>query len=171
MFRAMVQKIHEEFFLSINDVHIWYLMKGGFVERGFRIGTVANGAFGLTVTSIGDIDQDGFNGLYSLLSYFNMAFWYIFSTIAQLIIVILYILYFVLLDVAIGAPFDGKNKTGVVYIYRGDGNLGLKQSFSQVRISSIIQMDTLITPAYIKILLCIFKLWRQLMLHLLIIWS
>ncbi|RDD42681.1 Integrin alpha-3 [Trichoplax sp. H2] len=69
--------------------------KGGFVERGFRIGRVTNGAFGLTVTSIGDIDQDGFN------------------------------------DVAIGAPFDGNNKTGVVYIYRGDGNLGLKRSFSQ----------------------------------------
>ncbi|EDV27228.1 uncharacterized protein TRIADDRAFT_54964 [Trichoplax adhaerens] len=72
-----------------------FLMKGGFVERGFRIGRVTNGAFGLTVTSIGDIDQDGFN------------------------------------DVAIGAPFDGNNKTGVVYIYRGDGNLGLKRSFSQ----------------------------------------
>ena len=41
-------------------------MKGGFVERGFRIGTVANGGFGLTITSIGDIDQDGFNGSYSL---------------------------------------------------------------------------------------------------------
>ncbi|GBP17175.1 Integrin alpha-PS2 [Eumeta japonica] len=65
-----------------------------FQRNHYRTGEVSKGRFGLAVTSLGDINLDGFG------------------------------------DLAVGAPYSGKNGRGMVFIYYGSAQ-GLRETYSQ----------------------------------------
>ncbi|XP_050537137.1 integrin alpha-PS2 isoform X2 [Daktulosphaira vitifoliae] len=74
-----------------------YLKREGyrFYERNTRMGINSKSRFGLALTTLGDINRDGYG------------------------------------DFAVGAPYDGLNELGAVYIYHGTRN-GVREKYSQV---------------------------------------
>lgn len=85
-------------------------------------GTQAFGRFGNTIAPLGDLNQDGFNGKSGgfsggLIHSYEEALKVHFSG--------------PLADVAIGCPFGGEDRQGLVYIYNGFSE-GLREKPSQV---------------------------------------
>lgn len=78
--------------------------------------------FGLSLASLGDINRDGYGGKTKVLVLFCKC------------------IEFFGIDFAVGAPYDGTNERGAVYIYHGSPN-GVREKYSQVIYAEAVGRD------------------------------
>lgn len=95
---------------EVGRVYVFYQSRDekSFSKQHFRDGTRSKSRFGLALTSLSDINLDGYD------------------------------------DFAVGAPYDGENERGCVYIYYGSQD-GVREKASQ-----IINAETLSDGRYLK---------------------
>ena len=97
-----------------------FIVQGVFLKNTVIIGTAVSGRFGICVEGLGDINNDGYEGMYVCM--------YVF----------MYVLY-IYIDFAVSAPYEG---SGVVYIYHGqqmdvNGTI-VNTQYQQVRIHVLV---------------------------------
>lgn len=133
-------------------------------------GTQIFSRFGSSITPLGDLNQDGFNGEYqsinsicfylfvcffpSSYSYINMEFLYTPFTLLLLLLYFFALVHLICnkfftpnpLDIAISSPFGGKDEQGLVFIYNGYTK-GLREKPSQVISGQWSSAAPLATPA------------------------